>query len=229
VNGHDRTTGPQHDPDAERPPADRRVVLRARDRRHQVWKNGGGTTSTVLSEPATAGVTDFRWRISIADIRADGPFSTFPGVDRVLTVISPGTVDLTVDATLRTVRALEPFAFSGHAAVHAHLSAGAVRVVNVMARSGRDPRVTVLGLGSRPVTPAAAAGAVLLVVAGAVHIRDDHGVQQAGELDAHCVAAGSAPELRGPATVLAIRFGQSPRPVGQAPHGTGRTPGCLTQ
>ena len=48
------------------------------------WKNGGGTTAEVAVHPPGAGLDDFDWRISMADVAVDGPFSRFPGVDRTL-------------------------------------------------------------------------------------------------------------------------------------------------
>lgn len=43
------------------------------------WRNGGGITRTV-ARCQRAGET--RWRLSVADITGEGPFSTFPGLDR---------------------------------------------------------------------------------------------------------------------------------------------------
>jgi environmental stress-induced protein Ves len=45
------------------------------------WKNGGGTTREVVTQPPGAAFDEFNWRVSIATIASDGPFSTFPGVD----------------------------------------------------------------------------------------------------------------------------------------------------
>ena len=40
------------------------------------------------SHPAGAPLAAFDWRVSVADVAADGPFSRFPGVDRVLVLIA---------------------------------------------------------------------------------------------------------------------------------------------
>jgi environmental stress-induced protein Ves len=40
------------------------------------WKNGGGVTRELLAWP---GGGDWQVRISVAEIEADGPFSSFPG------------------------------------------------------------------------------------------------------------------------------------------------------
>lgn len=50
------------------------------------WKNGGGETREIVSI-ASPDAT-FLWRASIATIQQDGPFSPFPGVDRVITLLA---------------------------------------------------------------------------------------------------------------------------------------------
>lgn len=111
-------------------------ILRAADRVATPWKNGGGVTREVAAWPPGANLNAFDWRVSLADIAADGPFSTFPGVDRVLTVIAGDGLALEIEG--RTIR-LEPgapFAFPGEAAVAARLGAGPIRDLNVMVRRG---------------------------------------------------------------------------------------------
>lgn len=71
-------------------------VIRARDCRTTRWKNGGGSTTEIAIEPANASLEDFDWRISMAVVASDGPFSSFPGIDRTLTVIQGNGLILTV-------------------------------------------------------------------------------------------------------------------------------------
>ena len=101
------------------------------------WKNGGGVTREIVCQPPGAGMNDFDWRVSIAHIASDGPFSAFPGVDRVITLLSGGGVHLLsqggeVDHRLDTP--LAPFAFAGEAPIHARLLAGDCHDFNVMTR-----------------------------------------------------------------------------------------------
>lgn len=49
------------------------------------WKNGGGSTREIVRVPE--GSEAWIWRLSIADIAADGPFSSFPGCERSLTLL----------------------------------------------------------------------------------------------------------------------------------------------
>ena len=48
------------------------------------WKNGGGVTRELLAWPPG---DDWQVRISVAEITADGPFSSFPGVARWFSVL----------------------------------------------------------------------------------------------------------------------------------------------
>ncbi|MFF7333469.1 HutD family protein [Streptomyces sp. NPDC008150] len=121
-------------------------VLRADDRKPAPWKNGGGVTSEVAAYPAGAGTDDFLWRISVADVERGGPFSTFPGVDRIITVVDGPGMELTVDEVAHRVDApYEPFAFSGDAATECRLLGGPVVDFNVMVRrSAMSARVRVV-------------------------------------------------------------------------------------
>lgn len=54
------------------------------------WRNGGGETREIIRFPPDA--ADFAWRASIATIACDGPFSTFNGVDRTITLLNGSPV-----------------------------------------------------------------------------------------------------------------------------------------
>ena len=49
------------------------------------WKNGGGITHEMMRAPATG--DPFRWRVSIAQIDASGPFSNFTGYSRKMVLL----------------------------------------------------------------------------------------------------------------------------------------------
>ena len=102
------------------------------------WKNGGGTTREIVCQPPGAGMDNFDWRVSIATIAAAGPFSAFPGVDRVILLRDGAGVHLQgggIDHRLDTPG--EPFAFSGDVALGCELLGGASTDFNVMVRRGR--------------------------------------------------------------------------------------------
>lgn len=99
------------------------------------WKNDGGWT-TEIARSADNSSCGFRWRISIAEIERDGPFSAFPGVERDLLLLEGSGIELDIDARppLRLARRFERAHFAGEAAVQCRLLAGATRDFNVMAR-----------------------------------------------------------------------------------------------
>jgi environmental stress-induced protein Ves len=110
--------------------------LRAADRMARPWKNGGGTTRDVAAWPAGAGMDDFDWRISIADVETSGPFSVFLGVDRVLTVIRGRGLQLAVVGMAPTLldAASPPLAFPGDVPCGGVLTDGPIRDLNIMVR-----------------------------------------------------------------------------------------------
>lgn len=101
------------------------------------WKNGGGLTREIVCWPPGSTMHDFQWRLSIAEIAADGPFSAFEGIDRVITLLEGDSVHLySADGQInhRLQHALQPFAFSGDTALQCELLGGACQDFNVMVR-----------------------------------------------------------------------------------------------
>ncbi len=88
-------------------------ILRASSHRTMPWKNGGGSTTEIAVAPDGAGIDAFDWRISMAVVAADGPFSEFPGVDRTLSILDgAGLVLRGIGAgPVRLDRTTAPFAF----------------------------------------------------------------------------------------------------------------------
>ena len=108
-------------------------VIRASENRRVRWKNDGGWTTEIARDPADG--DRFRWRISIAEIERDGPFSSFPGIDRELLLLDGSGIELDIDdaSPLRLTQRFERVRFSGEASVGCRLLAGPTRDFNVMA------------------------------------------------------------------------------------------------
>lgn len=66
-------------------PAPNSRVIPANEYRRVRWRNGAGWTREIVAEPA---VGEWDWRLSIAEIEQDAPFSRFPGVDRELVLLA---------------------------------------------------------------------------------------------------------------------------------------------
>jgi uncharacterized protein len=110
------------------------TAVRAADVAPQAWRNGGGSTRELLTCPAGA---DWRLRLSLADIAADGPFSAFPGVQRWFAVTGgAGVVLMLADGERRVTPHGEPICFDGAEAPECRLVAGATRDLNLMLRRG---------------------------------------------------------------------------------------------
>ena len=123
-------------------------VVRSDEVTPQAWANGGGTTREL------AVADDGAWRISLADIDRDGPFSTFDGRQRLLTLVEGPVLDLQVDGDPHVVEPQRPFAFPGGATTVASVPEGPVRVLNVVVDPALvRPYVTVLELGRSSTFP----------------------------------------------------------------------------
>ena len=113
-------------------------VVRNADLVRVPWKNGGGTTAEVAAFPEGAGFDAFGWRVSMADVETDGPFSAFPGVDRTLIVVEGAGLELDVEGASYRLDASSPkLSFSGDDPTIGRLLAGPIRDLNVMTRRGR--------------------------------------------------------------------------------------------
>eukprot|EP01035_Chromulina_nebulosa_P052956 gene52956-72284_t len=51
------------------------------------WRNGQGMTEEIVNFPPESSLADFDWRLSIAHVEKDGPFSVFPGVVRTILLL----------------------------------------------------------------------------------------------------------------------------------------------
>lgn len=112
---------------------DRRVqLLRASGRPAQHWKNGQGITWQVAASPAGAGLDTFDWRLSIAEISQDGPFSAFPGVDRSIAVIDGAGMILTVDGVEHTLAPYFVHTFAGDSVTSCRLAGSTTLDLNLM-------------------------------------------------------------------------------------------------
>ena len=108
-------------------------VIAANEYRRERWKNGTGWTREIVRVPDRA---DWDWRLSIAEIEQDGPFSSFPGVDRELVLIRGNGLRLRFDQG--EVRELLPphqrTRFAGESVVHGELIDGPTHDFNLMWR-----------------------------------------------------------------------------------------------
>lgn len=172
-------------------------ILRAAGYRVMPWKNGGGTTTEIAVSPDGAGLDHFDWRVSMAKVETGGPFSSFAGIDRTLSVLEGDGVvlDIAGQPPARLTADSAPLAFPGDAPTSAALIGGPITDLNVMTRRGRMAH----GVERRPlsdeirIAPRAETTLVLAVNGGFTLLMDD--APSLGPLDTLILDRGS-PELR---------------------------------
>ncbi len=113
----------------------------------QAWKNGCGSTTEIAVWPHGAGFDSIDWRISVATVAVDGPFSVFSGIDRTLTLLSGAGMALSVtsgqanESANKQIVTLCPdqpdWAFAGELSIFARLLDGVTIDFNVMTRRSR--------------------------------------------------------------------------------------------
>lgn len=114
-----------------------------RDHVSMPWPNGAGITYEVVRSPESG---DFDWRISLADIDNDCPFSVMPGIDRGIVLMEGGHMVLAnADESIR-VDELVAFNYPGEVAFDCALPAGPAKDLNIMSRRANfTSKTTVLG------------------------------------------------------------------------------------
>ena len=98
------------------------------------WRNGGGVTRELLAWP---GAQDWHWRLSVAQVASDGPFSRFDGVQRWFAVLGGGVQLQLPDQTHVLTVDSAPLCFDGAVPVDCQLLDGATQDFNLMLRRDR--------------------------------------------------------------------------------------------
>ncbi|MDA0707341.1 MAG: HutD family protein [Proteobacteria bacterium] len=119
--------------------------------RDMPWANGMGVTTELYAYNDEQS-DRILWRISMASVSSDGPFSHFAGYDRILVLIEGAGLKLShQDGTKHFLtEAYQLAAFPGDVGTHATLIDGAVQDFNVITdRSAFKPTVTIVSGGRR--------------------------------------------------------------------------------
>lgn len=191
-------------------------VLRASGYTRMRWKNGAGWTSEILKVHASdeRDTNDWLWRLSIAEIEQDAPFSAFPGVERELVLLSGNGLRLRFDDG--EVHDLLPphdkLRFAGERAACGELLDGATRDFNLMwkrdavtAQLWRRPLVGTMVLFVEPGETWA-----IHLLAGQARFADDSGLGEVNCGDTAILQASHGRTryvLDGGGEVLLIRIG----------------------
>ncbi|MBB3066137.1 HutD/Ves family protein [Limibacillus halophilus] len=160
-------------------------LLRFASYRRMPWKNGGGITREIAAFPEGADLADFEWRISMADVASDGPFSRFEGVDRTLCVLE-GSIELTLQGGKAVVLDPNsaPLGFPADEDVVARLPGGPVRDFNVMTRrKAAKHRVESLEINGKTVLNREAKTLAIVCASGTVALSGSGGEANLEALD----------------------------------------------
>ncbi|MGJ7903782.1 HutD/Ves family protein [Lysobacter sp. 1R34A] len=192
----------------------------ANEYRRERWRNQFGWTREIvrMSRQNEAGLDrpipgeDWDWRLSIAEIERDAPFSAFPGVDRELVLLSGNGLRLRFDDG--EVHELLPphdkLRFAGERAVQGELLDGLTHDFNLMWRRDRvraelwhRPLVGPMVIFAEPGQTWA-----VHLLAGQARFADDSGLPPLQSGDTALLAAGSTRlrnVLEGGGEVLLVR------------------------
>jgi environmental stress-induced protein Ves len=170
------------------------------------WRNGKGFTREIAREPAAG--ADFAWRLSLADIERDGPFSAYPGYRRALVLIAGKALNLTfqghgsrfLHSTRRAAR------FEGEWETRCAVPQGRCSDLSLIVRRGSAPRPASIVRAPRMLQPqpttrlllAPELCAALFLLEGSVAVTASSGARphRLRALDTLLLAPGPARTLR---------------------------------
>ena len=153
-------------------------IIRRSDLVEGRWRNGMGVSWDIASDPP--GVDDFSWRFAIARIDADVPFSNYPDVDRIFTLIEGNGLDLEFEGhrSLAVHRRFVPHPYPCDVPTFCHLRDGPCCALNLFTRRGRwRAAADILSSGAE----IAHTGPILLFA-----------LQDAADVNGHALAEGDA-------------------------------------
>ena len=109
-------------------------IQRFAEHRPMPWLNGRGESLEIASDRGSD--DNWTWRLALAPVMADGPFSKIDGVDRQLVMVEGRGMTLTIDRKVYECKPLEIVSFRGEAMTSAQLNRGPIRDINLMTRRG---------------------------------------------------------------------------------------------
>jgi uncharacterized protein len=195
-------------------------LICAADYGEMPWANGRGVTHQILRFPDT----DFwQWRLSLATVTDNAPFSILPGIDRVLVVARGAGMVLTIDGEDVDVLTHGVVRFSGESVVTCRLLDGPVRDLNLMSRrpTRRTVKVETIHRGEPLLLTTGSESAVCTVLNGSITVTTNAGLiphmALAHDLDSVWLEPGDAVTVSSRReAVVAIAYDQAAPPYSSA-------------
>lgn len=105
-------------------------LIKLQDYKKMLWKNGKGFTYEIAKDETQE---EYDWRISMAEIKENGPFSNFAQYQRVISVLKGEGIKLSIDKSPEhTITPFEPFLFSGDSETYCTLIKDPVEDFNLI-------------------------------------------------------------------------------------------------
>jgi environmental stress-induced protein Ves len=170
-------------------------ILRAANYKIMPWKNGMGSTTEIAVSPQAEGLEGFDWRISMARVETDGPFSLFPDIDRTLLILEGDGIILTVaDRGPVRLDRESMHSFPGDQPTYASLIGSPIVDLNVMSRRGRfQHSVSRLDLTTPQIFPSPSSLTVLLVERGPATVQSGSILEVLADYDGLVLDPGAGP------------------------------------
>ncbi len=124
------------------------VFIPSKENSLSPWLNGAGLTRKIAIFPSGAGIHDFVWRLSVAEIESDSLYSHFAHTHRTQMLLSGDGLELTFPHKVCVLnKQYQMVDFSGEDTVSCHLLQGPCQVLNVMTQSnvGKSEMVVLHG------------------------------------------------------------------------------------
>jgi uncharacterized protein len=114
-------------------------IIRKSDLVEGRWRNGMGVSWDIAADSDGFAAGEFDWRLAIARIDADVPFSLYEGVDRVFTMMEGNGLDLEFEDSrmLPVCHANVPHFFSCDVPAFCHLHDGVCFALNLFVKRGK--------------------------------------------------------------------------------------------
>ena len=142
------------------------------------WRNGGGMTRELVAWPAPEA---WRWRMSVAEVTASGPFSRCEGITRwfavlrgdgvVLKVHTPSDSDDATAAVHRLTATDPALCFDGGATTHCTMLGGPTQDFNLMVHGDCLPARMVRVLGDHTALAGASKTIAIYAVDSGARVR----------------------------------------------------------
>ncbi len=142
------------------------------------WRNGQGVSWDIASAGAEP---EFTWRFALARIDGDVPFSHYPGIDRIFTLVEGGGLDLEVSGigTLGVTERFVPTFFPGDADCACRLHHGPCTALNLFLQRSRCKAEVIIHQSADEIAVGHDGASLLFVLQGSVLL--PNGSLQAGD------------------------------------------------